>query len=78
MDHISSIGTELSKAVPRELAVRNMARRVIGIIREEAENNGMGDLFQAALETGNYLIIYLSERFLIIQYLDHMLISPPL
>jgi len=78
VDHISSIGTELSKAVPRELAVRNMARRVIGIIREEAENNGMGDLFQAALETGNYLIIYLSERFLIIQYLDHMLISPPL
>jgi translation initiation factor eIF-2B subunit beta len=50
VDHISSIGTKLSKAVPRELAVRNMARRVIGIIREEAENNGMGDLFQAALE----------------------------
>ncbi|CAZ79736.1 unnamed protein product [Tuber melanosporum] len=52
VDHISSIGTKLSKAVPRELAVRNMARRVIGIIREEAENNGMGDLFQAALEIG--------------------------
>ncbi|RPB06078.1 nagb/rpia/CoA transferase-like protein [Choiromyces venosus 120613-1] len=51
VDHISSVGTKLSKAVPRELAVRNMARRVIGIIREEAENNGMGDLFQAALET---------------------------
>lgn len=78
MDHISSIGTELSKAVPRELAVRNMARRVIGIIREEAENNGMGDLFQAALETGNYSFIYLSGWFLIIQYQGHMLISLPL
>ena len=35
-----------------------MARRVIGIIREEAENNGMGDLFQAALEIGIFLNDY--------------------
>jgi translation initiation factor eIF-2B subunit beta len=34
-----------------------MARRVIGIIREEAENNGMGDLFLAALEAGNSLLL---------------------
>jgi len=68
VDHISSIGTELSKAVPRELAVRNMARRVIGIIREEAENNGMGDLFQAALEIGNCLFVYSSEVFFVSHY----------
>ncbi|CUS10630.1 unnamed protein product [Tuber aestivum] len=71
VEHISSIGTSLSKAVPRELAVRNMARRVIGIIREEAENNGMGDLFQAALETGIFIPLLLP----IAQYLDSIVIS---
>lgn len=55
VEHISSVGSNLSNARPLEFSVRNMARRVIGIIREEAENNGMGDLFLAALGAGNSL-----------------------
>lgn len=54
VDYVSSIETKLSAARPREMSVRNMARRVVGIIREEAENNGMGDLFQEALRSGAF------------------------
>lgn len=54
VDYVSSIETRLSAARPQEMSVRNMARRVVGIIREEAENNGMGDLFQQALQSKNF------------------------
>ena len=45
-----SLETKLSPACPRELSVRNMVRRVLGIVREEAENAGLGPLFHAAME----------------------------
>lgn len=54
MDYVVSLETRLSAARPRELSVRNIARRVIGIIKEEAENNSMGDAFKAAVEAGGY------------------------
>lgn len=54
VDYVSSIETRLSAARPQEMSVRNMARRVVGIIREEAENNGMGDLFQQALQSKTF------------------------
>jgi translation initiation factor eIF-2B subunit beta len=52
VDYMLSLETRLSAARPREMSIRNMVRRVIGIVREEAENNGMGELFKAAIESG--------------------------
>lgn len=54
VDYISGVEERLSAARPREMSVRNMARRVVGIIREEAENNGMGDQFQEALRSEDF------------------------
>ncbi|RPB16096.1 nagb/rpia/CoA transferase-like protein [Morchella conica CCBAS932] len=54
VDYISGVEERLSAARPREMSVRNMVRRVVGIIREEAENNGMGDQFQEALRSEDF------------------------
>ncbi|KAA8913305.1 hypothetical protein FN846DRAFT_902998 [Sphaerosporella brunnea] len=50
VDYVLSLETRLSAARPREMSIRNMVRRVLGIIREEAENAGYGDHFKAAME----------------------------
>jgi len=50
VDYVLSLETKLSTARPREMSVRNMVRRVLGIIREEAENAGLGEHFKAAME----------------------------
>lgn len=50
VDYVLSLETKLSQARPREMSIRNMVRRVLGIIREEAENAGLGEHFKAAME----------------------------
>ncbi|KAL7267634.1 GCD complex subunit gcd7 [Rhizina undulata] len=61
VDYVSSIETQLSSARPREFSISNMCRRVIGIIREEAENNGLGESFRVAIhEAGIYWKFYCS------------------
>jgi translation initiation factor eIF-2B subunit beta len=50
VSYVLSLESKLSSACPREMSIRNMVRRVLGIIREEAENQDMGDLFKAAME----------------------------
>jgi translation initiation factor eIF-2B subunit beta len=50
VDYVLSLETKLSTARPREMSIRNMVRRVLGIIREEAENAGLGEHFKAAME----------------------------
>ncbi|KAF8544942.1 hypothetical protein BDD12DRAFT_814028 [Trichophaea hybrida] len=50
VDYVLSLEIKLSAARPREMSIRNMVRRVLGIIREEAENAGLGELFNAAME----------------------------
>ncbi|TGZ84206.1 nagb/rpia/CoA transferase-like protein [Ascodesmis nigricans] len=44
-----NLETELSAARPREMAIRNMVRRLLGVIREESQNLGLEDLFEAAM-----------------------------
>jgi translation initiation factor eIF-2B subunit beta len=50
VDYVLTLEDKLSTARPREMSIRNMVRRVLGIIREEAENAGYGDHFKAAME----------------------------
>ncbi|KAI5781477.1 hypothetical protein EDC01DRAFT_632751 [Geopyxis carbonaria] len=50
VEYMLSLETKLSAARPRELSIRNMVRRVLAIIREEAENIGLGEQFKAAME----------------------------
>lgn len=52
VDYILSIDANLSSVCQRELSIRNMVRRVLGIVREEAENNGMGEFFKLAMAMG--------------------------
>ena len=39
MDHVQQIGERLVTAAPKELVVGNIVRRVLGLIREEAEED---------------------------------------
>ncbi|KAI5818833.1 hypothetical protein BZA77DRAFT_337392 [Pyronema omphalodes] len=50
VDYVLTIEAKLSTARPKEMSIRNMVRRVLGIIREEAENNGQLAMFNAAME----------------------------
>lgn len=50
VDYVLALETQLASARPREMSVRNMVRRVLGIIREEAEAAGLGEQFKAAME----------------------------
>lgn len=43
------LDTKLFAASPRELSVCNMVRRVLALIREEAENAGLAPLFSSAM-----------------------------
>lgn len=45
-----NLETELAAARPREMAIRNMVRRLLGVIREESQNLGLEDLFEAAMK----------------------------
>jgi translation initiation factor eIF-2B subunit beta len=50
VDYVLSLEDKLASARPQEMSIRNMVRRVLGIIREEAENAGYGEHFKAAME----------------------------
>ncbi|MCJ1355378.1 MAG: GCD complex subunit gcd7 [Icmadophila ericetorum] len=43
IERVSQVGQRLTAAQPREIAVGNIVRRVLGVIREEAEENRDGD-----------------------------------
>ncbi|KAI5801610.1 hypothetical protein DFH27DRAFT_62896 [Peziza echinospora] len=50
--HIKSIGRRLTTAQPREMAVGNIVRRVLGLIREESEGDGKGGNASAYSDAG--------------------------
>ncbi|KAI9829381.1 MAG: GCD complex subunit gcd7 [Phylliscum demangeonii] len=51
IERIHHVGVRLCAAQPRELAVGNIVRRVLGLIREEAEDDRDGDSFSMATDS---------------------------
>ncbi|QKX56133.1 uncharacterized protein TRUGW13939_03233 [Talaromyces rugulosus] len=48
IERVQSVGRRLMVAQPRELVVGNIVRRVLGLIRDEAEDEREADLFMAS------------------------------